>query len=82
MARGAKRKVKTKEKIQKPPRNKNKGPMWTVEGDSVVRQRRSCPKCGPGVFLAVHYDREHCGKCGYTQFKRTGRTISSKKKAK
>jgi small subunit ribosomal protein S27Ae len=68
--RGAKRKVKTKEKRQKTSRNKNKGPMWNIEGDKIIRTHKSCPKCGPGVFLADHYDRMHCGACGYTLFKR------------
>ncbi len=27
-----------------------------------------CPKCGPGIFLALHKDRKCCGKCGYTLF--------------
>ena len=74
------RNVKTKDKIQKPPRNKNKGPMWTVEGGTVTRNRKSCPKCGPGVFMAEHYDRMHCGRCGYTKFKRTERKSISDKK--
>lgn len=73
------RNVKTKEKRQKPPRNKNKGPMWTLEGDKVVRNRKSCPKCGPGVFMADHYDRYACGKCGFTQFKRQNQKVSAKK---
>lgn len=29
--------------------------------------RKFCPKCGAGVFLAVHKDRLSCGKCGYTE---------------
>jgi len=29
-----------------------------------------CPKCGPGVIMAEHKDRWHCGKCGYTIWKR------------
>jgi ubiquitin-small subunit ribosomal protein S27Ae len=66
---GRKRRVHTKEKKQAEPRNTNKGPMWTVESDKVVRTHRSCPKCGPAVFLADHYDRMHCGQCGYTIFK-------------
>ena len=82
MARGAKRKVKTKEKVQKPPRNKNKGPMWTIEGDKIVRARKSCPKCGPANFLADHYDRMHCGRCGYTLFKRSGKIVPAKRKVK
>lgn len=28
-----------------------------------------CPKCGPGIFLADHKDRQSCGKCGYMQAK-------------
>ncbi|MGV8090195.1 MAG: 30S ribosomal protein S27ae, partial [Methanothrix sp.] len=26
--------------------------------------------CGNGVFLADHGDRQSCGKCGYTEFKK------------
>ena len=44
--------------------------MWTLEGSKVIRNRTHCPKCGPGVHMAEHYDRLHCGKCGYTKFKR------------
>ncbi len=82
MARGAKRKVKTKAKTQKPPRNKNKGPLWVIDGGKVVRARETCPKCGPGNFMADHYDRTHCGRCGYTTFKKTGKVIPAKHKAR
>lgn len=37
-------------------------------GDKLERKRKSCPKCGQGVFLAKHSDRLSCGKCGYTEF--------------
>jgi small subunit ribosomal protein S27Ae len=43
--------------------------VFKVEGDKIVRQRKSCPKCGDGVFLGDHKDRLSCGKCGYTEFK-------------
>lgn len=43
--------------------------MFKVEGDKISRQRRHCPKCGPGVFLAEHKNRISCGRCGYTEFK-------------
>jgi len=43
--------------------------IFKVEGDSVTRNRKHCPKCGPGVFLAQHNNRDSCGKCGYTEFK-------------
>lgn len=46
---------------------------YKIEGDKLVRVHRTCPKCGPGYFLADHYDRWSCGKCGYTVFKRKGK---------
>ncbi len=42
---------------------------FKVEGDKVVAERKYCPRCGAGVFLAEHKDRVACGKCGYTEFK-------------
>jgi small subunit ribosomal protein S27Ae len=47
----------------------SKRELFKIEGESIVRLRRSCPKCGDGVFLAEHKDRLSCGKCGYTEFK-------------
>ena len=41
---------------------------YKVDGDSLSRLRKSCPKCGQGVFLAQHKGRLTCGKCGYTEF--------------
>lgn len=43
--------------------------FFKVEGNSINRVRKYCPKCGPGVFIAEHKDRFSCGKCGYTEFK-------------
>ena len=43
--------------------------IFKVEGDKIIRQRRNCPKCGDGVFLADHKNRLSCGQCGYTEFK-------------
>jgi len=43
--------------------------FFKVEGNKVTRNRKHCPKCGPGVFIAEHKDRFSCGKCGYTEFK-------------
>ncbi len=45
-----------------------KGSYYKVEAGKLVR-RKYCPKCGPGVFMAQHQKRAHCGKCGYTEFK-------------
>lgn len=30
---------------------------------------KHCPKCGPGIKLAMHKDRSSCGKCGYYEKK-------------
>lgn len=43
--------------------------MYEVSGDTVKRKNKSCPKCGPGIFLAEHKDRWACGKCGYMEKK-------------
>lgn len=43
--------------------------LYKVEGGKIVRLRRSCPKCGAGVFLAEHKDRAACGHCGYLERK-------------
>ncbi|CAL8068744.1 unnamed protein product [Calicophoron daubneyi] len=34
----------------------------------ITRLRRECPneKCGAGVFMASHFDRQYCGKCALT----------------
>ncbi|GAB7016921.1 30S ribosomal protein S27ae [Methanogenium cariaci] len=42
---------------------------YTMEGNTAVPQRKVCPRCGKGVFMAEHKDRVSCGKCGYTEFK-------------
>lgn len=44
--------------------------LYTIEGGKLLRSRTFCPKCGAGVFLAVHPDRLSCGHCGYTEFKK------------
>ena len=43
--------------------------LYEVKGDALSRTHRSCPKCGPGTFLAEHKDRRSCGKCGYSESK-------------
>lgn len=62
-------KVKEK-KGKKPHKNKpqsQKYKMYTIEGNG-LKKRKSCPRCGPGIFLAIHKDRLSCGKCKYTEF--------------
>lgn len=40
---------------------------YKIEGKKIIRPR-FCPRCGPGVILAISKDRIHCGKCHYTEF--------------
>ena len=61
------KKKKVKRKNKKPS---SKWKKYAIENGKIVRKGRTCPKCGPGVFLAEHKDRWHCGKCGYTEFKK------------
>ena len=54
-------------KKQKKPRKPMQ--VWKIydsKNGTLARKTTSCPKCGPGVFLAKHKDRTSCGKCGYT----------------
>jgi small subunit ribosomal protein S27Ae len=43
--------------------------FYRVDDDGkITRLRRECPNetCGSGVFMATHFDRHYCGKCGLT----------------
>ena len=53
---------------EKKERKKHSEKLYKIEGDKVIRVNKTCPKCGPGVFLARHKNRLTCGKCGYTEF--------------
>ena len=55
------------EKKPKTPRALYK--LYNTSGEKVERSRKTCPKCGPGMFLAQHGNRTVCGKCTYTEFK-------------
>ncbi|HEV8289427.1 MAG TPA: hypothetical protein VGQ00_00540 [Candidatus Norongarragalinales archaeon] len=33
------------------------------------KAHRSCPRDGPGFWLAEHANRFTCGRCGYTEMK-------------
>lgn len=51
--------------------DKPKKGRWTyysVSDEKLDCAKKSCPRCGSGVCLAVHKDRLSCGKCGYTEF--------------
>lgn len=44
--------------------------LYKIEGGKLVRTHKVCPKCGPGVFMGAHKDRNACGRCGFTEFHR------------
>ena len=44
--------------------------FYKISGDKVERIKRECPRCGKGIFMAVHKDRLTCGKCSYTEFQK------------
>ena len=62
-----KSKIKGKKKHVNKPTSK-KYTKYKVEGDKIVSKARSCPRCGPGVFLSVGKGRSYCGKCHFTEF--------------
>ncbi len=72
------KKVKKKQRIKKRAGKKKKPKsrpyhvwkLYKVENGKIVRLRKSCPICGPGVYLAEHKDRWTCGRCGYTEWKK------------
>ena len=56
-----------KKKSKNKPTSK-KYSMYKISGDTLTRNR-SCPRCGPGIFLMDTNNRVYCGKCRYTEFK-------------
>lgn len=47
--------------------------MMKVEGDTVKKLKRTCPRCGEGVYMAEHKEKDgkircYCGKCHYTEW--------------
>jgi small subunit ribosomal protein S27Ae len=54
--------------------------LYVLEDSKLVRKRRFCPRCGPGVFLAEHADRFTCGRCGYTEIKKEPKAQEQKPK--
>ncbi len=43
--------------------------LYDTSGEALKRTHLTCPKCGPGTFLAEHGDRRSCGRCGYSESK-------------
>jgi len=71
---GKKRKKKVYTKPKKIKHKKKKVKLAVLkyykvdENGKITRLRRECPApdCGAGTFMASHFDRQYCGKCGLT----------------
>jgi len=72
---GAKKRKKKNYTTPKKNKHKKKKVKLSVlkyykvdENGKITRLRRECPNkdCGAGVFMASHFDRQYCGKCGLT----------------
>ncbi len=64
---GKKKIVKKGKKPHKNNPTSKKYTKYTLGEEGIVRAR-SCPRCGPGIFLMVVKDRVYCGKCHYAEF--------------
>jgi ubiquitin-small subunit ribosomal protein S27Ae len=56
---------------KKPHKNKPTSKKYTkykIEGDKIISKEKTCPRCGPGVFLMKADNRSYCGRCHYTEF--------------
>jgi small subunit ribosomal protein S27Ae len=63
-----KQKERKGKRARKKHEKKKKGAYYKA-GEALQREKRFCPKCGAGVFMAEHSDRLSCGKCSYTEWK-------------
>ncbi len=65
-----KQKKRKEHQGKKPHKNKptsEKWKMYKIEGEKIIR-KKTCPRCGPGIFLMQAKDRIYCGKCHFTEF--------------
>ena len=62
------KKPEKKEKPKAPKRRIQVYKLYKVEGESLPRLRKECPRCGKGYFMAQHKNRLTCGNCGYTTY--------------
>ena len=65
------KKKKSVKKGKKPHKNKptsRKYSKYKIQGDKVIKEGKTCPRCGPGIFLMQAQNRIYCGKCHYSEF--------------
>jgi ubiquitin-small subunit ribosomal protein S27Ae len=53
--------------------------FYKIQDSAITRNKRDCPRCGKGVFMAEHRDRYSCGKCGFTEFTEHSKKITKKR---
>ncbi len=64
-------KEKDKEKPKEKPKKKAGRSLYKIDkSGAVTSTKRSCPRCEKGTYMAEHFNRFACGRCGYTEFKR------------
>jgi len=63
-----KSKIKGKKKHKNKPTSK-KYTKYKLKSGSLVKEK-SCPRCGPGIFLSTGQGRLYCGKCHFTEYKK------------
>merc|ERR1712216_30610 len=61
-----KRKKKVYTKPKKIPHKHKKVKLAVLKFYKVDGKDKVSPVCGPGVFMATHFNRYHCGKSGVT----------------
>ena len=66
--KGGVTKEKKGKKTHKNKSTSKKYSHYTIENNTVKRNRKHCPRCGPGTFLSDNKKRLYCGKCHYTEF--------------
>ncbi|MBT3397581.1 30S ribosomal protein S27ae [archaeon] len=64
-----KSKIKGKKKHVNKPTSK-KYTKYKIEDGKIVSKARSCPRCGPGIFLSLGQGRAYCGRCHFTEFEK------------
>jgi len=68
---GKKKEKKGKKEHKNKPTSK-KYSKYKIEGNKLTRGK-TCPRCGPGVFLMEASNRIYCGKCHYSEFTSAGK---------
>jgi len=46
----------------------NVSKYYKIDNDKISRNHKTCSRCGKGVFMSKHKDRQTCGKCNLTEF--------------